>query len=129
MRRLVSQIKALAGGEPHVSNVNLPNRGQIAGLPLGAIVESNARFSGLGIQPLFAGRLPAGVELLVRPHAERQAALLAAVLSERWDDLFELFVSDPLVAPIGPDRALRMFREMVAATAQFLPETALGVSR
>ncbi|MET0943272.1 MAG: alpha-galactosidase [Mesorhizobium sp.] len=126
---LVSQIKALAGGEPHVSNVNLPNRGQIAGLPLGAIVESNARFSGLGIQPLFAGRLPAGVELLVRPHAERQAALLAAVLSERWDDLFELFVSDPLVAPIGPDRALHMFREMVAATAQFLPETALGVSR
>ena len=65
---------------PHVSNVNLPNRGQVAGLPLGAIVESNARFSGLGIQPLFAGQLPAGVELLVRPHAERQAALLAAVL-------------------------------------------------
>ena len=126
---LVSQIRALLGGAAHLSNVNLPNHGQIAGLPLGAIVETNARFSGLGIQPLFAGRLPAGVELIVRPHAERQTALLSAVLDERWDDLIALFVSDPLVAPIGPDKALKMYREMIAATARYLPATALEGSR
>jgi alpha-galactosidase len=126
---VVDQINALVGGAAHVSNVNMPNNGQVANLPPGAIVETNARFSGLGIQPLLAGRLPPSLELIVRPHAERQTALVSAVLDHRWDDLAALFVSDPLVAPIGPDKGLQMYREMVEATALYLPETALGGKR
>ncbi|MDI6024680.1 alpha-galactosidase [Corticibacterium sp. UT-5YL-CI-8] len=122
---LVGQFKALAGGPAHVSNVNLPNRGQVEGMPLGVVVETNARFSGLGVQPLFAGRLPAGLEMVVRQHAERQTALVAAVLEKRRNDLLPLFLSDPLVSPIGPDNARDMFGEMVEATGHLLPR-ALG---
>jgi alpha-galactosidase len=119
---IVEQIKALTGGPEHVSNVNLPNMGQMQGLPLGAIVETNARFSGLGVQPVQAGRLPAALDLIVRPHAERQTALVEAVLAHDSAALLPLFLSDPLVTALSPDRATQMFREMVAATTHRLPE-------
>ncbi|MGG7516864.1 alpha-galactosidase [Allorhizobium undicola] len=119
---IVEQMRALMGGEEHVSNVNLPNRGQVAGLPEGTIVETNARFSGLGIQPVFAGRLPPAVEALVLPHATRQTALLNAVIDREVSALLPLFVSDPLVQPIGLDKAERMFNEMIAATRHCLPQ-------
>ncbi|MDQ0456296.1 family 4 glycosyl hydrolase [Rhizobium paknamense] len=119
---IVEQLRALLGGEEHVSNVNLPNRGQVAGLPEGVIVETNARFSGLGIQPVFAGRLPPAVETLVLPHALRQTALLDAVLNRNADALLPLFLSDPLVQPIGLARAEQMFGEMIAATRHCLPQ-------
>lgn len=119
---IVEQIKALTGGPEHISNVNLPNMGQMQGLPFGAIVETNARFSGLGVQPVQAGRLPAALEVIVRQHAERQTALVEAVLAHDGDALLPLFLSDPLVAALSPDRAAAMFREMVAATMHRLPE-------
>lgn len=120
---IVEQIKALMGGPEHVSNVNLPNRGQLAGFAEGTIVETNARFSALGIQPIVAGRLPKGLELLARPHADRQNALVASVLSEDVDALLPLFVSDPLFAALPQHKATRLFREMVTATQHRLPES------
>ena len=40
----VDQILALLGVQALDTNVNLPNRGQLPDLPLGAIVETNAQF-------------------------------------------------------------------------------------
>ncbi|MDQ0419321.1 alpha-galactosidase [Peteryoungia aggregata LMG 23059] len=120
---IVEQIKALLGGPEHVSNVNLPNHGQLAGFSTGTIVETNARFSALGIQPVVAGRLPRAVELITRPHADRQDALVAAILSDDVDALLPLFVSDPLVAALPQEKAARLFRDMVSATRHRLPET------
>jgi alpha-galactosidase/6-phospho-beta-glucosidase family protein len=118
---LVSQIRALSCGETFIVNANLPNRGQVDGLPLGAIVETNAVFSGTGIRPVFAGRLPLAAEAIVRPHAERQNALLQSVLKGDLPALESLFLTDPLVAAIGPERGTRLFRSMVAATSRCLP--------
>lgn len=101
--------------------MNLPNRGQVQGLPLGAIVETNAHFSSLGVTPLVAGRLPDALQAIMAGHAERQMALLDAVFGARWGDLFDLFRTDPLVAPLSADDARRMFTEMVRATARHLP--------
>lgn len=118
---LVEQIAALMGGAKHVSNVNLPNRGQIANLPLGAIVESNALFSGLGVTPLMAGALPDALAAIIAPHAQRQSALLSALATGAHDGLFDLFRTDPLVAPLGANEARQMFSEMIRATARHLP--------
>ncbi|MBR9762156.1 MAG: alpha-galactosidase [Rhodobacteraceae bacterium] len=120
---LVDQIRALMSGGSHVSNVNLPNRGQIENLPRGAIVESNAMFSGLGVTPLMAGRLPEGLAPIVNDHAQRQSALLEAVAEGQHDVLFDLFRADPLVAPLGGNEARQMLSEMVRATSRHLPET------
>jgi len=118
---LVDQIRGLMGLNDFTSNVNLPNRGQMDGLPMGTIVETNALFSSLGVTPLVAGRLPYTLHEIVADHAARQTALIAAVCGNRWGDLFDLFRTDPLVAPLRPDGARRMFQEMVQATSHHLP--------
>lgn len=118
---LVAQICALARGETLLVNANLPNAGQLEGFAPGTIVETNAVFSGTGVRPVHAGRLPTAVEGLVKPHADRQNALLAGVLAGDIATLEGLFLGDPLVAPIGPDRAVELFREMVNATRERLP--------
>ncbi|SFR19621.1 alpha-galactosidase [Poseidonocella sedimentorum] len=119
---LVDQIAALMGGAPFVSNVNLPNRGQIAGLPEGAIVESNAVFHGGGIEPVLAGRLPEPLSALVSDHAQRQSALLRAVMTGRGEALYDLFRSDPQVRALQPGQARAMFDRMRAATEGLIPE-------
>lgn len=119
---IVAQIRALTRGETLVINANLPNRGQLDGFAPGTIVETNVVFSGTGIRPVYAGRLPPAVEALVKPQAERQNALVKAVLAGDRETLETLFLTDPLVSAIGPDRGIRLFRSMVAATSHCLPE-------
>lgn len=125
---LIDQIAALMGGTSHLSNVNLPNAGQVANLPEGAIVETNALFSGLGVQPVLAGRLPDDLAVIVADHATRQSDLLDAVLNNAPAALFPLFRTDPLVAPLPEDKARAMFQEMVQATQAWLPETLRGAA-
>ena len=119
----LDQIAALVTGGLHVSNANMPNRGQIEGLPEGAIVETNVAFSGLGPQPVLAGRLPAALEPLVADHAARQSALVAAMAAGDHGALYPLFAADPALAGLEPRGRRKMFVEMLAATADWLPET------
>lgn len=125
---MIDQIAALMTGDAFVSNANLPNQGQITGLPTGAIVETNAIFSGLGVQAIHAGRLPPALEPIVTDHAERQSALLSAVLGGHHAALFPLFRSDPLLRHLPEDDVRTMFNAMLAATAEWLPETLKGVA-
>ena len=120
---IVAEIRALTRGETLVVNANLPNRGQLEGFSPGTIVETNAIFSGSGVRPVYAGALPPAVEALVRPHAQRQTALIDATLANDSATLEGLFVTDPLVVPLGPDLATRLFRSMCLATAHRFPET------
>ena len=47
----VQQIRALLGLRELVTNVNIPNRGQIPNLPIGAVVETNAVFRDDSVTP------------------------------------------------------------------------------
>lgn len=112
-------IKALLGLNDQVSNVNLPNRGQVANLPLGAVVETNALFSRDGISPVFSGSLPADVQGLVMRHAVNQAGTVEAGLRKDRDFAFRVFQNDPLVALSTPD-AKKLFDRMVENTRKYL---------
>jgi len=125
---LIDQIAALVGGEAFISNVNLPNSGQLDGLPDGAIVETNARFEAGGITPLYAGRLPEALEATVKDHAQRQTALVDAVLTRDTEALFPLFKSDPLVRHLQADQAREMFSLMISATARLLSQAIRGAA-
>lgn len=119
---LIDQFAALMGGAEHVSNVNLPNRGQVPNLPRGAVVETNARFGRDGIAPIHAGAIPDPLAAIVADHAARQTGLVDAVLAGDHGALFPLFASDPLVRPLSEAEARAMFAEMLAATARWLPD-------
>ena len=61
----VNLMRALLGLCDLVTNVNIPNRGQIPNLPLGAVVETNAVFRSSSLNPVFAGEIPKEIYPLV----------------------------------------------------------------
>jgi alpha-galactosidase/6-phospho-beta-glucosidase family protein len=109
----VRMIAALVGHEPIDTNVNLPNAGQMPGLPAGHVVETNARFRHGAVTPIVAPELPAGVQALVRRAADVQALTLRAALTRDIDLAFQALLADPLVR-LPTDRAWKMFSEMLA---------------
>ncbi len=77
----IHQIMALLGLGDLVTNVNLPNVGQISNLPLGAVVETNACFDQSGIRPVLAGRLPEDINSLVYRQVINQETTVKAGLT------------------------------------------------
>ncbi|MCX7027464.1 MAG: alpha-glucosidase/alpha-galactosidase [Spirochaetes bacterium] len=116
----VRQIKALLGLGSFVTNVNLPNQGQIAGLPEGAVVETNAYFSADSVRPVQAGRLPPAIEALMAPHALAQETILRAAFARDAWAAFPAFLADPLMRA-RPADAEALYARMLEATKAFLP--------
>ena len=79
----VLQMRAILGLSDLVTNVNLPNRGQIPNLPLGAIVETNAAFTADSVKPVFAGAIPTGVHALVSRIVDNQMLVAEAVRTKK----------------------------------------------
>lgn len=117
----VRQIRALLGLEDYVTNVNLPNVGQIPNLPLGIVVETNAAFRDGSITPVFAGNVPEGVWQLVSRAADAQAMVARATKERDLELAFKAFVNDPLVNLDIPT-ARKLFDEMVDNTKTYLQE-------
>lgn len=117
-------MKALTGLDRVVSNVNLPNRGQIANLPLGAVVETNAVFDRDGVRPVLAGELPEDIRRLILPHVENHALTLEAALTCDREPVVRAFLNDPNVRAKCTDEAkLRaLVDDMLAGTAAYLPK-------
>ncbi|OPX45684.1 alpha-galacturonidase [Ruminiclostridium hungatei] len=116
----IKQIKALVGLGDLVTNVNLPNMGQIQGLPLGAVVETNAVFSHNSIRPVSAGQLPEEIYSLVIRHVVNQETIIRAAFSKDKDLAFKAFANDPLVN-ISIKDARNLFERMLSNTSEYLP--------
>ena len=116
----VAQILALLGMGDLRTNVNLPNVGQIEGLPRGAVVETNAYFTRDSVQPEFYGRLPAGIEALVARAVSNQEIIVEAALNRDKHLAFQAVLNDSLMS-LSTDTAWKMFREMLKATQACLP--------
>jgi methylmalonyl-CoA mutase cobalamin-binding domain/chain len=81
----VAQIKALLGLGDLITNVNVENQGQVANLPLHAVVETQASFSRDEVRPITAGALPPGVHSMVVRHVSNQEMIVEAALQEDVD--------------------------------------------
>ena len=117
----VNQMRALLGLGDLVTNVNLPNMGQIPNLPLEAVVETNAAFRADSVQPVMAGALPEAILPLVGRVAAEQEVIVSGCMNRDKEEVFRAFVSDPLVRlPLNEIRA--MFEEMIEKTRSYLTE-------
>jgi alpha-galactosidase len=114
-------IEAIScAGNEYAQAVNLPNQGQIANLPEGAIVETPAIISGMGIQPLTMGALPPGVaELLRREITVGQLCVDAAVRGDRQIALQSLLL-DPVITDL--DIARQILNDYLTAYREYLPQ-------
>ncbi len=117
----VKQMRALLGLCDFVTNVNIPNQGQIPNLPIGAIVETNAVFRANSLTPVFAGNIPAEIYPLVSRVCANQEALSDAIAERDIEKIFNVFVNDPLVT-CGMDDARKLFDEMVDNTKAYLTD-------
>ena len=115
-------LKALLGLGDLVSNVNIPNAGQIPGLPLGSVVETNALFGLDRIEPVFAGSMPAGVLPLVARHVHNQENTLTAALTCDRRLGFNTFMNDPQLAGVEIAAGKRLFDDMLENQREYLPK-------
>ena len=115
----VMQMRALLGLCDLVTNVNIPNVGQIPNLPIGAVVETNAVFSANTLTPVFAGNVPTEIYPLVSRICAEQELVSEGIAERDLDKIFSAFASDPLVT-CGIEDARKLFNEMVENTKEYL---------
>ncbi len=115
-------LKALLGLGDLVSNVNVPNRGQIPNLPLGAVVETNAAFGLNRIEPILAGPVPANILPLVARHVYNQENTLRTALTCDRKLGFTTFMNDPQMAQVTPEDGQKLFDDMLENQRAWLPE-------
>lgn len=114
-----NQIRALLGMGELVTNVNIPNRGQIPNLPLGAVVETNAVFTSNSLTPVFAGEIPQEIYPLISRICGEQEMVSAGITERNIEKIFAAFANDPLVT-CGMEDARKLFDEMCENTKKYL---------
>lgn len=116
----VRQIKAILGLGDFVTNVNLPNFGQVSNNPLGAVVETNAFFSGDSVRPVHAGAVPTALNALIMRIIEEQEEVVDAALEGDYEKAFVLFMNNPNVC-LTEEKARELFNRMLENTKAYLP--------
>ena len=116
----VEQIKAILGIQELITNVNLPNVGQMPELQTGAVVETNAVFRGDSVVPVTAGKLPDAVMNLISRISREQELVVDAAFACDYERVFDAFVNDPLVT-IPVDKARKLYVEMLENTRAYIP--------
>ncbi len=114
-------LKAVLGLGDLVSNVNVPNRGQIPNLPLGAVVETNALFGRDRIEPLYAGPMPSNILPLVARHIYNQENTLKTALRCDRKLGFTTFMNDPQMAGVSFSDGQKLFDDMLENQRDYLP--------
>lgn len=115
----VQQIRALLGLRDLVTNVNIPNQGQIPNLPVGAVVETNACFRANSLNPVFAGNIPDSIYPLISRVCGEQERVVDAALARDMEAVFNAFAADPNIC-IPVAQARELFDAMVDNTKKYL---------
>lgn len=117
---LVQLLRAILGLETVVSNVNMPNLGQMPGLPMGAIVETNCVFTNGYVKPVTAKALPAGVLALVRRASDNVDAVCEGIRERDLDKIFAAFMNQALCSTLSWEEGEALFKEMCENTREYL---------
>jgi len=112
----IRQIKALLGFGDFLTNVNLPNKGQMPHVPCDAVVETNAFFSRDSVTPVITRGMPSALRSLVVQHVQNNEGIVDAAMNRSLEDAFRVFLNDPQIAPISRTDARKLFDEMTCGT-------------
>ena len=114
------QMRALLGLDTLVTNINMPNRGQIANLPYGAIVETNAVFRADSLSPVMAGAVPDSIYPLIARAARENEATLDAAFSLDLGYAYEKFAALNLLKSLKEEEKKELFSTMCKGTEAYL---------
>jgi alpha-galactosidase len=117
-------IDSFLRNRKHAFPLNIPNAGQAPDLPPDVVVEAMCVADADGLHPRDQARLPPVLAEWVRRIAAAQEATVTAALSGDREKVVEAMLLDPLAGRIDFDHLEQMTDEMLAATAQWLPQFA-----
>ena len=118
----VDLIKAILGYGTIVSNVNLPNVGQMPQMPKGAIVETNCVFSSGTVKPVVSEQLPPAVLALVMRNHLNIETCYEGIKKRDLKEIFASFVNQPLCSTLTVGQAEELFAKMCKNTRAYLEE-------
>jgi alpha-galactosidase len=113
-------IRALALGELAEEMVNVPNRGFIANISPGLIVEVPAFIGNFGLYPKFIGELPVAIAAKCESLGREYRLLVEAAVTCDMRLFLEAAYLDPLCA--NCDYPEELVRELVRRNIRLLPE-------
>lgn len=116
----VDLMRALMGFGTIVSNVNLPNQGQMPQMPLGSVVESNCVFSNDQVKPIVSKPLPTAVANLVYRSCVNIDTTYEGIKERDLQKLYAAFANQPLCGALTMDQSMALFREMCYNTREYL---------
>jgi alpha-galactosidase len=117
-------IQAMLTGEPYEAPVNIPNAGQAPGLPPEVVIESICVIDNEGIRGRDVSVLPAPYDEIVRRHVATQELTVEAALRGDRALAAEAFALDPLAGRGDFHTMEAMVGELLAGTAEWLPQFA-----
>jgi alpha-galactosidase len=117
-------IQAMLTGEPFEAPVNIPNSGQGVGLPADIVLESICTIDGDGVRGRDRGVLPSPYDEIVRRHVATQELTIEAALRGDRALAERAFVLDPLAGRGDLHDTEAMVDELLAGTAEWLPQFA-----
>jgi alpha-galactosidase/6-phospho-beta-glucosidase family protein len=115
-------IQAMLTGDPFEAPVNIPNTGQARGLPPDAVVESVCVIDGDGIRGRDRSELAPPYDEIVRRHVAVQELTVEAALRGDRRLAAEAFALDPLAGRGDLGALESMVDELLAGTAEWLPQ-------
>lgn len=118
----VDIMKAILGFKPVISNVNMPNMGQMKGLREGAIVETNCIFTNDTVKPVVASKLRSDVLALVSRASLNIDTCYEGIKKRDFQLIFNSFVNQALCAGITRDKLKDLFIKMVNNTKEYLKD-------
>ena len=115
----------VTGCERHLP-VNLPNTGQVVGLPDGVIVECIGVVDGTGVRPRDTAS-PAGLTEHLRRVVTSQELTVQAVLSEDRGQVLQAMLADPVAGVLDWENLTSMTDELLARTNALLRKAGIEV--
>jgi alpha-galactosidase len=115
-------LDGLVGGKARTLPVNLPNQGQVQGLPEGVIVECMGTADGNGVQPRDQVTIPGFLGEAVRRIAATEELTVEAALTGDRTKVLEAMLADPYAGSIPYEDTVAMTDELLAATSDWLPQ-------
>lgn len=116
----VDLMKALMGFQTVVSNVNMPNLGQMPQMPLGSIVETNCVFSNDQVKPVMAKPLPVSAANLVYRNCVNIDTTYEGIKERDLGKIYAAFANQPLCDTLTMEQSAALFREMCRNTRAYL---------
>lgn len=117
-------IAALEGAGEMEFTANMPNRGEVADLPLGAVVEMPAVATAGDIRGLEVGPLPVGIAAFCQARLAQQGLVADAALAGDREQALRALMMDPLMGWVSLAQGREMLGRLLEAQARYLPQFA-----